>query len=95
MKNASAGSGALSGGKMKKIKITVQEIGFLGISTRICCNLSPIEMFFRHRAVERELKNTITTYGIYPWKVEFAPKGKNKPLRCEKHKGHWHYIAYS
>ena len=79
----------------KSIEITVLEIGLFGLKARICCNLSPVQMFFHRKEVEKKLASMVTTYGFFCWSVYLGRDEKDRPMRCEKHKGRWHYIVYS
>ena len=80
---------------MKNIEIDVQTTGLFGIVAQVCINLNPFEVFLRRRTVERMLTRAIGTYGFLRWEVCLNPINKNHPVRCEAHKGRWHYIVYS
>jgi len=79
----------------RSIEITVLKVGLFGFEARVCCNLSPIQVFFRHRKVERVLTSVITTYGFLCWRVYLGRDKRYRPMRCEGRKGRWHYIVYS
>ena len=79
----------------RSIEITVLKVGLFGLKARVCCNLSPIQVFFRRREVEKVLTNVITTYGFLCWRVYLGRDKRNRPMRCKEHKGRWHYIVYS
>lgn len=79
----------------RPIEVAVLEVGPFGFEARICCNLSPLQVFFRRKAVERTLTSTVTTYGFFPWRVYLGRNKRNRPMRCEGRKGRWHYIVCS